>query len=609
VRRWADGLQMLRRLCAGARVWRLSLLMLGAGLTEGISVLLLLPLLELLQLSPGAASGAAGASSPAWVARLAAVLARAHVPLTPGLLLSMFVSLVALAGWLQYARLVEGAKLQQQAVDQLRGRAFGALVEARYAWLVRQPMAELGSLLLGDVARVGVGLNAGLSLITGLFTLLAYLAAALVISPLLSLAAVLLAGVAWALMAGQRRESLRIGESTGLASRALAAQLSDALQGVKLAKLQGAEHALQRQFNAATEALRDQQIAFQRSQGRARWFTQVGAALMLSMFILGGLAWLHVPLSQLLVLTLLLARMVPMFSALQQQAHQWLNAWPALQDVDRLLAASQAMAEPAADTGTATGTGTNSAPTAERQPLRESLRLEGVTVRHAGRDAPALQGVDLCLWPHTTTAVIGPSGAGKTTLADVLAGLVEPDAGTLRLDGQPLAGARLRQWRQGVAYVTQESFLVHDSVRRNLLWGLPDPVAAAVDDAALERVLALAAADFVARLPQGLDTVIGDRGMMISGGERQRLTLARALLRDPALLILDEATSALDVESEARIGQALQALHGRVTVLLIGHRLATLEHADQVLVMNQGRAAFCGTWAEWQAQSSSAAPC
>jgi ATP-binding cassette subfamily C protein len=234
----------------------------------------------------------------------------------------------------------------------------------------------------------------------------------------------------------------------------------------------------------------------------------------------------------------------------------------------------------------------------------EAIELQGAVLRRAGRQAPALDGAFLRIAPRTTTAVIGPSGAGKTTLADVLAGLLPLDAGTLSIDGVAVAGADRVRWRHSVAYVTQEVFLVHDTVRNNLCWGAAPHER---DDAALADALRQAAAEFVFALPHGLETMIGDGGAMLSGGERQRLALARALLRRPSLLILDEATSALDVDSEARIGAALRTLHGDLTILLIGHRLATLEHADQVLVMERGRIVRSGDWTQLRLLQENAA--
>jgi ATP-binding cassette subfamily C protein len=193
-----------------------------------------------------------------------------------------------------------------------------------------------------------------------------------------------------------------------------------------------------------------------------------------------------------------------------------------------------------------------------------------------------------------TTALVGPSGAGKTTLADLVMGLIAPASGTITIDGRPLVGEDRTRWRESVAIAPQDPFLFHDTIRANLLWARPEAT-----ERDLWSALGLAAAAaFVEALPAGLDTIVGDRGARVSGGERQRIALARALLREPELLVLDEATSSLDTEHELAIRQALHSLHGNVTVLVIAHRLSTVSHADTIVVLDRGQVVETGTWLE-----------
>ena len=162
------------------------------------------------------------------------------------------------------------------------------------------------------------------------------------------------------------------------------------------------------------------------------------------------------------------------------------------------------------------------------------------------------------------------------------------------VDGEPLSPERRKSWREQISYVAQETFLFNDTVRANLLWARPD-----ADEEQIWLALSLAAAEeFVSALPEGLETTLGDRGVRLSGGERQRLALARALLREPSLLILDEATSALDSENEKRIRKAIDELHGSVTILIITHRLSTIRGADIVYVLDGGRLVEAGSWEE-----------
>jgi ATP-binding cassette subfamily C protein len=191
------------------------------------------------------------------------------------------------------------------------------------------------------------------------------------------------------------------------------------------------------------------------------------------------------------------------------------------------------------------------------------------------------------------------SNAGKSTVADVLLGLLTPDSGEVLVDGNPLQDEIPGSWRCAVGYVPQEPFLLHDTIRVNMLWSKPDATEAQMIEA-----LRLAAMDqVVSALPSGLDTVVGDRGVNLSGGERQRITLARAMLRCPSVLILDEATSSLDAANQEKVMSALRSLHGKLTVILIAHRMSTVREADQIVILNHGQVVAHGKFDELHAQN------
>ncbi len=206
-----------------------------------------------------------------------------------------------------------------------------------------------------------------------------------------------------------------------------------------------------------------------------------------------------------------------------------------------------------------------------------------VGVAFAGNSRSALNGINLTIKARTTLAIVGASGSGKSTLADLASGLLSADQGSVLIDGIPLAGPIQRAWRAQVAYVQQEPLLFYASIRDNLARANP-----AADEARMRQALADASALFAYDLPQGIDTVIGDGARRLSGGEQQRIALARALLRDPKLLILDEATSALDGASEASVVEAIRALQGKLTILIIAHRGALVSLADRVVEVANG---------------------
>jgi ATP-binding cassette subfamily C protein len=207
-------------------------------------------------------------------------------------------------------------------------------------------------------------------------------------------------------------------------------------------------------------------------------------------------------------------------------------------------------------------------------------------VRYLHAGGGGVKQADFAIAPGAFAGVAGPSGAGKTTLIDVLIGLLVPQAGEFSVGGVALDPARAMGWRQQLAYVPQDGFVFNDTVRRNLTWACPD-----ADDESLWRALALSGGDaIVERLPEGLDTIVGERGALLSGGERQRITLARALVGSPRLLVLDEALNAVDADSESAVLARLAALDPRPTIVMVSHRAASLIHCDQVIAVDNGEA-------------------
>jgi len=191
--------------------------------------------------------------------------------------------------------------------------------------------------------------------------------------------------------------------------------------------------------------------------------------------------------------------------------------------------------------------------------------------------------------------IIGGSGAGKSTAVDLLLGLLEPKGGRVTVDGVDIRD-NLRGWQDLVGYVPQSIYLCDESLRENVAFGVPPEE---IDEQALERaILAARLDDFVASLPAGLSTVVGERGVRLSGGQRQRIGIARALYHDPAVLVLDEATSALDTATESEVMAAVNALQGAKTLVIIAHRLSTVEQCDVIYRLERGRVVGSGTLAE-----------
>jgi ATP-binding cassette subfamily C protein len=291
------------------------------------------------------------------------------------------------------------------------------------------------------------------------------------------------------------------------------------------------------------------------------------SSICLGVFV-ASVYW-QIPNSTLLVLMLAFVRILTTINKGQRRYQYMAIDASALWSLRALIEGADADAEPRGGTRE---------PTLERE-----LALRDVRVVYDGR--AVLDGLTLEIPARTLTAIIGPSGAGKTTIVDLLTGLIEPLTGAVLVDGIPLRELDLRRWRQLVGYVPQESLLLHDTIAMNVTLG--DPALTQKD---VERALRDAHAwEFVSQLPEGVNSSVGERGTLLSGGQRQRIAIARALAHRPKLLLLDEATTALDPRSEAAVWEAVTDLRGKTTVVAISHQPALADVADRIYRIHAGR--------------------
>jgi subfamily B ATP-binding cassette protein MsbA len=231
--------------------------------------------------------------------------------------------------------------------------------------------------------------------------------------------------------------------------------------------------------------------------------------------------------------------------------------------------------------------------------IEQGIRFEHVSLLYPGGEAPALRGIELEVRPGETLALVGPSGAGKSTLVDLLARFVDPTEGRITVDGVDLRALKLADWNALYAMVGQVPFLFHSSIGENIAYGRPGATQAEIEAAARAAHIH----DFIAALPEGYRTDVADMGSRLSGGQRQRITIARALLKGAPLLLLDEATSALDSQSEAEVQRALDELMRSKTVVVVAHRLSTIQRADRIAVLEHGRLVELGRHAELLAEN------
>jgi len=479
--------------------------------------------------------------------------------------LAGFALLIGLRAAVLWRRDLLLVRLRVGFVEQQRVRLVGRLVGASWTTLSRMKHARITHLLASDVTLTGTCAHFMLQGAAAFCLLAIQWGLAFFFSPPLALlSGVLLIGAGAALLP-QLTKSQRLGREVAEANLHLAHSGAQFLGGLKLAMSQNLQGRFAEEFNATLTRLMTRQVDFTREQSKAQLTFSTVASLAGAAAILAGIYLFAVPPAQLIVFVLLLARMSAPITQLQQGAHQFANFLPSYDAVKALEGEL--------------GKGTISV-AAETLPETLSLRFDRVSYCHPDSGKGVFD-LDLILEPGGFIGITGASGAGKTTFADLLVGLLAPYSGTLSLGGMPMDDGMRARWRSVVAYAPQEAFLFHDSIRTNLRWADP-----AASEEAIVAALRLAGAEsFIA----SLDDVVGEKGALMSGGERQRLTLARALLRKAPLLMLDETTSAIDVSTERALLRRLADLPWRPTIVLIAHRAESLALCGRIIEFAEGR--------------------
>ena len=543
-----------------ARLLVASGLILIAGLSEGSTLILLIPLLQTLNNE---------APSSWWLHNIFQ-----SVGLRPTLVgvLAVFILFVTARSLIVRLRDLTLYKLRLQLIRNIRIRLYSAIAHASWSFLRGNRRADYLTALTSETDRLDRAAYFALELPARAMMIGANAVAACLIAPILSVAA-LASGLLIALLArGRLVESLRLGEMLSASSRELYHEISEFLGGLKLTKSYVAEDRYVTIFARAIDDVNSHLLSYTRSHSNARLLQEVAGACAVALFLWVSAGLLGLPVAEVLVLALIFYRLLPLVQGLQQSAQQILHTSSAAQTILDLLKRCES-AEERRDTYTT--------PVSQ---LRTGIRIENVSFRHDHNGPETLSNINLNLPANSLTVLSGSSGAGKSTLLDLLAGLLKPDRGKLFVDDRELTDTMMPAWRRSISYVTQTPFLFHDTIRANLLVANP----AASENELCEALHSAGAATFVKALPEGLDAIVGDRGSRFSGGEQQRLALARALLRHPALLILDEPTNSLDEKSEQLVLAEIEALRGRVTMIMVTHRPDRVRSADQILRLENG---------------------
>lgn len=552
---------------AGRRGALLGFLLILGAVVEGVGILLLLPLMSVV-LEAGTGNGWLDSVSRFVVALAPGESAAARL----GFLLGLFVALIALRSAVILARDVLLARVQVGFVEGLRLSVVERLAGARWDAVARLRHGRITHILGADVQSCGDAAQLLLQSAVAAAMLAAQWSLVLLLSPPLALVVLVLLLLAAAALRPVLRRASAMGQGLTETNLGLVSGTTQFLGGLKLALSQDLQRGFLDEFRQAQGVAAERRVAFVRQRTAVQLALAALAGLVGAAVVFVGVTVVDAPAASLVAFLFVLARMSGPTAQLYAAVQHIFHALPAYEQVRALEAELVPAAVSPADGG-------GTAPEGR-------LELRGVVFRHGG-DGRGLDGVDLVIEPGSFVGIAGPSGAGKTTLADLLVGLYPPQQGQVSVGGVPLEGAALAAWRRSIAYVSQDPFLFHDSIRRNLLWAAPQAT-----EEEMWAALALAGAEGLVRgLPGSLEAVAGERGSLLSGGERQRIALARALVRRPRLILLDEATNAIDAASERAILQRLAALPERPTLIVIAHREESLALCERVVEIRGGRIA------------------
>lgn len=550
---------------AGASLY-LTLIAMGTmSLLEGAAILMLLPMLSAAGVVDLDLSSTPLAPLLDWMRLMPGEY------LLPAVLI-IYILIVVIQQLLTRKVQLKHAAIQFGFLREVRMKLYEAMIRARWEFHLQKRNSDLTHLLLTETAKTSAGTNAFLQLMSQFLFASIQIAIAFWLSPSITIF-VLLSGLILLLFSRNFiKKSVKLGQKNFQLGEDYIAGITDHMNGMKEIKTNTLESSRVHWYQDITANMNREQWQFMKLKSTSQMNYKIASAVLMGAFIYTALQFFQAQAAQLILIVLIFSRLWPKVTGIQSSLEQIGAMVPSFERVRSMQEDADLQAEHQ---------------TSERIPavLAKGLVLENISFTYKGIEKPALNDISVLFPANQTTAIVGSSGAGKSTLIDLLLGLHRPDKGQMKLDEKSLTHDEVMNLRRQISYVPQDPYLFQGTIRENLQ--LVQPEASEKD--MWEALEFASAANFIAKLPQELDTLLGDRGIRLSGGERQRLVLARAVLRKTPILILDEATSALDAENEHHIQKALENMRGRMTVIVIAHRLSTIRHADQVIVLEDGR--------------------
>lgn len=541
---------------------------------EGVGMSMLLPIIEGLH-DPSGYTPVHPLSQ-----KLAAFLSWFSIPFSLWVLFLICISLFFFQALAKYVRAVLAAKMGSHILTDSRERLFKALMSSRLAYVQQRKLGDLVNSFITDADWARAAFQQFFNTIVEGLLACTYVFVVTAISWQLSL--IVLGFMALLAVVGKKRKVIYVhGTKLGEATDRLGSTVTECMTGFREIKLFGRDEHVEASFSKVSAKVSDTMYAMLKATAVFGMVYDLAGVVLLFGVVGFGWAFLGMTGAEIVVFLGILFRLVPRVNSCQSAADCYAGTVVGVEGMSKIIDEIQGKKE-------------TSAPGKLEPVFRSHLELRDVSFQYEGGNQPSLTNLNLRLERGKTLAVIGSSGAGKSTLVDLVARFHDPSAGSILVDGVDLKDLDLKQWRGMIGFVSQENFLFNDTIANNIRFGTPE----ATDDEVTSACKAVHAHEFISQMPEGYATIVGDRGVRLSGGQRQRLSLARAVLRDPKILILDEATSDLDSKSEHLIEQSLADLRKNRTLIVIAHRLATVEKADEIIVLQSGVIVERGTHKE-----------
>lgn len=551
-----------------------AMLVLGflASLSEGIGIGLFIPLLNSIVDD--------GASSNVWLGRVAEnVLSGIEPANRISVVAAGIMGAILLKSSLSLTNKMLYNWLDARIGHHLRSKIVQQLLSVDYGYLQNQDGSRLFNTLSTETWRTTEALSLLVSLCVTACTLLVYVALMVMISAQWTAISIVAMIVISFIVYRLTRRAEEVGRDVTTANATLTRRMWESLMGMKVIRVFGQERFEQTRFDEASRHMSGLFMTLNNLKVAVNpIFEVLATALLVAILLIGFQGASNLP--AFLVFIFVLYRLQPQVRAIDSARVGLAAHAAAVDEVKNVLRR---------DDKSYVSSGPRRFDALER-----GVHFHNVTFRYERASVPALKNVTVEFKKGTATALVGPSGAGKTTLINLIARLYTAQEGTVAVDGQSLDSFDLTSWRHRIALVSQDVFIFNATVRDNIAYGRPD----ASDDDIRSASKKAHAHEFIMELDNGYDTILGDDGVRLSGGQQQRLSLARALVRDPEILILDEATNSLDALSESLVQDALAEAFRHRTVIIIAHRLSTLELTDRIVVLDRGRVREQGTMRE-----------